>query len=142
MKKQTFSWLLTALAVVSSSTFVTVAAQSVTPQNANSSPLYFPNLDKNHDGFISRSEVPKELHDLRQHFNDYDGNQDHRLSVAEYSNYLTKLAAGNAGACNSSKQRLANSSCDTMRGMGTGAQFSPSIYAPPQAPPPPPPSGH
>lgn len=131
------------LAIVATSPFAVVAAQSVTPQDASSSPLYFANMDKNHDGSISRSEVPKELHDLRVHFDQYDTNKDHRLSVAEYSIYLKHLAAGGAGTCNSIQQNLKDPNCDAVTGLRDRDPYSrPDTRANISPPPPPPTSGH
>lgn len=94
MKKFGFATLCTAFAIAGLSVSTAMAAQDVTPQDAANSPLYFANADKNHDGFIGRSEVPKELNDLRTHFDQYDVNHDHRLSEAEYVNYLRTVGSG------------------------------------------------
>jgi len=114
-----------------------VAAQNVTKENVTNSPLYFPHIDKNHDDYLSRSEVPKELRDLRTHFDQYDQNHDHRLSAAEYSNYLTALVAG---ACNSNLQSAKNPNCNGSPGvMGSlpGHNFGQPIRGPVSPPPPP-----
>ena len=42
---------------------------------------------------MGRSEVPKELHDLRAHFDQFDSDHDHRLSQHEYGVYLTTLGS-------------------------------------------------
>jgi hypothetical protein len=70
-----------------------VSAQEAAVENPAASPLYFPNVDKNGDGVVSRSEIPKELPELRAHFDQYDANRDHRLSEGEYVNYLTTLGS-------------------------------------------------
>ena len=71
-----------------------VVAQNITPESAKNSPLYFANVDKNGDGSIGRSEVPKELSGLRSHFDQYDLNRDHRLSEYEYVTYLKTMGQG------------------------------------------------
>lgn len=141
MNRQGSAKFCIALAMVASSPFVAVAAQSITPENVSNSPLYFPNIDKNHDGFISRSELPKELHDLRAHFDQYDVNQDHRISPAEYSAYLKKLVAG---ACNSARQSATEANCSQtsgMTGMGSQPDATPDMGTLRLPPPPPPPTG-
>jgi hypothetical protein len=82
-------------------------------QAVSDSPLAFANADKNHDGFMSRSEVPKDLHDLRAHFDQYDQNHDHRLSEGEYGDFLTAMVAG---ACHSNLQGAKNPNCQGMPG--------------------------
>lgn len=69
-------------------------AQNITPENAKNSPLYFANVDKNGDGSIGRSEVPKELSGLRANFAQYDLDHDHRLSEHEYVTYLKTMGQG------------------------------------------------
>lgn len=132
MKTQVPVRFLFALAMVAASSLVGVAAQTVTAANASSSPLYFPNMDKNHDGLLSRSEVPKEAHELRVHFDQYDLNKDHRISVAEYSAYLKSVAAS-SGACNSTQKGLADPNCDRntqLRDATLGASPQPVLPAP------------
>lgn len=84
------------VATAGSSVAVNAAAQAVPQANPADSPLYFPNVDKNRDGMISRSEVPGELKALHMHFDQYDADHDHRLSEAEYVAFLTTL---NQTAC-------------------------------------------
>lgn len=108
MQKPRFAGLCLVLAIAGSWSTGVVLAQDITKDNVANSPLYFPNIDKNKDGYLSRSEVPKELHDLRTHFDQYDQNHDHRLSSAEYSSYLTAMVAG---ACNSNLQTAKNPNC-------------------------------
>lgn len=117
---------LIALAIIASSSLAAVAAQTIVPKSVSTSPLYFPNIDKNHDGFISRSELPEELHGLRVYFEQYDVNKDHRLSSDEYRNYLTTLASTRVGGvCNS----------DPLPGCGVRTNMNEG--ATPRAPPPP-----
>lgn len=70
------------------------SAQDANGANSTNSPLAFANADRNHDGMMGRSEVPKELHDLRAHFDQFDSDHDHRLSEQEYGVYLTSLSQG------------------------------------------------
>jgi hypothetical protein len=94
MKRSLSTSLFFALAASCLSASSAVAAQSAVSQDATKSPLYFPNADKNHNGVLTRSEVPKELHELRSHFDQYDANHDHELSEAEYVGYLSSLGSG------------------------------------------------
>lgn len=126
-----------ALAITGLSLALAVVAQSVTKDNVENSPLYFPHIDKNHDNYLSRSEIPTELHDLRTHFDQYDQNHDHRLSAAEYSSYLTALVAG---ACNSNLQSVKNPNCNGSPGViGAlpGNNFGQPIRGAVSPPPPP-----
>jgi hypothetical protein len=97
-------------------------------QDASDSPLAFANADKNGDHYLSRSEVPAQLHDLRAHFDQYDANHDHRLSIDEYRTYLNSVVAG---GCKSEVEDAKNPQCRDFanRGMDT----------PQMVPPPPPP---
>lgn len=90
-----------------------VTVSAVAADTAPDASLVFANADKNHDGFISRSEVPKDLHDLRAHFDQYDENHDHRLSEQEYAGYLTAMVSG---ACQSNLQGAKNPNCQGMPG--------------------------
>ncbi|WP_083845935.1 hypothetical protein [Rhodanobacter spathiphylli] len=93
MKKFGITTLGLALAVAGISLPSFASAQNVTSDSASSSPLYFANVDKNGDGVISRSEVPKDLPGLRAHFDQYDLNRDHRLSEGEYVSYLGSIGS-------------------------------------------------
>ena len=93
MKKFAFATLCAALTVAGLSSFAGASAQVAPAANPADSPLYFSNVDKNHDGSIGRSEVPKDLSDLRAHFDQYDVNHDHRLDEAEYVGYLRTLGS-------------------------------------------------
>lgn len=96
MKTSVFTPFCIAVAFAGLFASSAVLAQDGAAKDAKDSPLYFANVDKNGDGSIGRSEVPKELHDLRTHFDQYDVNHDHRLSKAEYVSFLATL---NQGAC-------------------------------------------
>jgi len=50
----------------------------------------FSTLDKNHDGRITRSEVPHDMHALRRDFRSYDRDGNGSLSRQEYQAYLHK----------------------------------------------------
>ncbi len=52
----------------------------------------FERLDANHDGELSRSEVPRDMHDLRAHFIEADWSGNGRLSPDEYRMYHTHTA--------------------------------------------------
>ncbi len=133
MKSQTSLVFCMVLAIFASSSCFTVEAETVTADNVKSSPLYFPSVDKNHDGFLSRSEIPKSMHDLRVDFNRYDGNGDHRLSPAEYSNFLRKLAAGNQAVCGNGNQQLADPNCGGSRELQRNTATSDTAIMPPSA---------
>lgn len=45
---------------------------------------YFNKLDRNHDGQLSRSELPKDMHRLRAYFIYADWSKNGRLSPSEY----------------------------------------------------------
>lgn len=67
------------------------------------SPLYFDNIDKNHDRLLSRSEIPAALSGLAAHFDQFDQDHNHRLDSGEYAQYMERLAVGN---CFSSREWL------------------------------------
>lgn len=48
---------------------------------------YFNRLDRNGDGGLSRSELPRDMHDLRGHFMQADWDHNGRLSAQEYVMY-------------------------------------------------------
>lgn len=52
----------------------------------------FDDLDTNHDGGISRSELPRDLIQIRTHFSDYDKDGNQRLSRDEYQMALVLSA--------------------------------------------------
>ncbi len=63
----------------------------------------FDQLDKNHDGFISRDEG-KDAEELNTRFSELDTNNDNKLSRDEY-NALNKSARGASGATGSNKSK-------------------------------------
>lgn len=50
----------------------------------------FESLDKNHDGRLTRSEIPRDMHALRRQFHSYDRDGNGTLSRQEYEAYLHK----------------------------------------------------
>ena len=62
----------------------------------------FDELDKNHDGYISRDEG-KDAEELNTRFTELDTNNDNKLSRDEY-NVLNKNARGASGATGSSSK--------------------------------------
>lgn len=52
----------------------------------------FSTLDKNHDGRLTRSEVPHDMHVLRRKFHSYDRDGNGWLSRREYQAYLHPTA--------------------------------------------------
>src|SRR5437762_13830572 len=62
----------------------------------------FDELDKNHDGFISRDEG-KDAEELHTRFTELDTNNDNKLSRDEY-NALNKNARGASGATGSNSK--------------------------------------
>jgi hypothetical protein len=60
-------------------------AQSSMISHDDSISSEFAKLDKNHDGFLRRSEVPSSLAHLRSYFSEADKNQDGRLTLAEFA---------------------------------------------------------
>ena len=120
---------LIALALLASSSLMASEVRNATPPDVSKSPLYFPNIDKNHDGFLSRSELPKEMVDLLVNFDHYDGNGDHRLSVSEYRNYLMTLADP---SCNKKKTSPYSHNCNDWSGSRMPQSHdSSNAYTPP-----------
>lgn len=73
---------------------VTPYAQYGSAADVVASPLYFANIDRDHDGFLSRAELPQALHDLRAHFSQFDVDGNHRLDGGEYGYYMQGIAEG------------------------------------------------
>jgi Ca2+-binding EF-hand superfamily protein len=63
-----------------------MAAQSNTQLDKSTQSLKFDELDKNHDGFITKDEVPATI-ELSTSFVNFDNNADGRLSKDEYAKY-------------------------------------------------------
>jgi hypothetical protein len=124
-------WLATLVAIVFAGLGVTadVAAQALAPASAANSPLYFPTVDKNHDGSISRSEVPKELAALRTYFDQYDVDHNHRLSATEYTAFLSTLSQD---ACRQDKRHLGSCALSPLTmgspTMGVSAENAPKEH--------------
>lgn len=62
---------------------------------------YFNKLDRNHDGQLFRSEIPKDMRYLRLHFIEADWNENGRLSPDEYVLYKRGQAPQYAGVFHS-----------------------------------------
>lgn len=58
---------------------------------------YFSKLDRNHDGQLSRSEIPKDMRNLRLHFIQADWNENGKLSPEEYVLYAHHQAPSYVG---------------------------------------------
>lgn len=58
---------------------------------------FFKKLDINHDGQLSRSEIPKDMHHLRLHFIQADWDESGKLSPEEYVLYEHHQAPQYAG---------------------------------------------
>lgn len=117
MKKSRFA-LVFAVALGAGFFATTALAQDAKQGSMADSPLAFANADKNGDGSLSRSEVPKELRDLRAHFDQYDANRDHRLSEGEYAGYLASLGEG---ACRN-ELHMDTSKCKMLPGISATGQ--------------------
>lgn len=52
----------------------------------------FDRLDADHNGQLSRGELPKDMHDLRSHFLEADWNHNGQLSAQEYLMYRNHTA--------------------------------------------------
>jgi len=89
-------------------------------KDAAKDPLSFDAADANHDGFLSRSEVPKQLNDLRAHFAQYDNDGDHRLSRGEYEAALVATRA-----CDNREIAGQASKCDTRLNFANGNRREP-----------------
>ena len=107
MKKAGFAWFF---AVAAMATFSVLGVRAQQAGTADASSLDFTHVDKNGDDLISRSEIPKSLHDLRSHFDQYDTNHDHRLSQDEYADFLASM---NESACRSD-QHIQSARCQLL----------------------------
>lgn len=96
-------------------------------QESGKAPPTFEELDVHHDGLLTRSEIPKEMHGLHDHFQEYDFNHDHRIDKAEYTTYLSSASA-NTGDC-TAEERRASSECS--RGVNNGTNIHQDRAAPP-----------
>lgn len=81
-------------------TIPAVAAPTVQPgvrnPGATNAPS-FGDLDKNHDGKLVRSEIPKDepaLKQLRAHFHEADLDGNGSLSKEEYQRYVSNIISG------------------------------------------------
>jgi hypothetical protein len=85
------------------------APQSQTQQQAPAQPAgdnqsalpSFGDLDKEHHGYLTRSEIPKDvegLKSLRAHFRESDSNGNGRLEPSEYAAYVEAQAPASSKA--------------------------------------------
>lgn len=81
------------------------AQQSMPAAAAGDSGLpAFEDLDKNHHGYLSRSDIPKDvdgLKPLRMHFAEADANSNGRLEKDEYQAYVARFEQGHAASSGS-----------------------------------------
>jgi EF hand len=57
----------------------------------------FESLDKNHDGHLTRSEIPADMPLLRTRLSTYDADQDGRLDAKEYAAAKAALQGSDKG---------------------------------------------
>jgi Ca2+-binding EF-hand superfamily protein len=86
----------------------------------------FEELDVHHDGLLTRSEIPKELQALREHFQLYDQNHDHRIDKIEYEAYLSSVSSDTSDC--TGEARKGSSEC--IRGVNNRANLH-QDHAPP-----------
>ncbi|MFC4763727.1 EF-hand domain-containing protein [Dyella koreensis] len=89
--------------------WVFVLSTAAMAQDSGKRPPSFEELDVHHDGLLTRSEIPKELHGLHDHFQEYDFNHDHRIDKAEYTTFLSSISNG-TGDC-TAEERKGSSEC-------------------------------
>ncbi|HET7360178.1 MAG TPA: EF-hand domain-containing protein [Rhodanobacteraceae bacterium] len=58
---------------------------------------FFSFLDKNHNGELSRSEIPRDMHELRLHFVEADFDEDGQISAQEYLMHAEHTAPNYVG---------------------------------------------
>ena len=68
-----------------------LAAQTAAGDTAEAS---FQTLDANHDGRLSRAEIPKDMPLLRSRFSSYDLNQDGNLDAQEFATAQAAIKGG------------------------------------------------
>jgi len=62
-----------------------IAAAPVLAQQQSTADSSFESLDKNHDGHLTRSEIPEDMPLLRTRLSTYDADHDGRLDAKEYA---------------------------------------------------------
>lgn len=88
--------VLSLLAVTAAASSPLVVAMHANPGGASGSrSSLFNAADTNHDGMLSRSEVPEAWADLRTHFDAVDLDHNLRLSEPEFNLYLRALVSTN-----------------------------------------------
>lgn len=108
--------------------WVLALSTAAVAQESGKRPPSFEELDVHHDGRLTRSEIPKALHGLHDHFQEYDFNHDHRIDKAEYTTYLSSISSG-AGDCTAEERK---GSAECIRGVNNAASIHQDRGAPPQ----------
>lgn len=70
---------------------------------------FFPMLDKNHNGKLSRAEIPTDMHELRRRFAEADFDEDGQLSAQEYVMYENHTAPSYIGVAHAEVWLFASS---------------------------------
>lgn len=79
------------------------AQEAAASGNSSESGESFQSLDKNHDGHLTRSEIPADMPLLRSRLSTYDANQDGMLDANEFAAAQAALhGSGHAGGSDSS----------------------------------------
>jgi len=88
-----------AFALLAMATAGTASAQEAAAGSASSdTSASFQSLDKNHDGHLTRSEIPSDMTLLRTRLTTYDTNQDGMLDANEFAAAQAALhGSGHAG---------------------------------------------
>jgi hypothetical protein len=107
------------LAASAAAVLVLMVSAPVMAQSSGKAPPTFEELDVHHDGLLTRSEIPKELHGLHDHFQEYDFNHDHRIDKAEYTTYLSSISSDTASC--TPEERKGSSECE--RGANNNASI-------------------
>lgn len=76
---------LTALALVVALQAAPARGQESAPAKASGDEVSFESLDKNHDGYLKRSEIPSKLSMIRTRFSSFDRDHDLKLNRAEFA---------------------------------------------------------
>jgi|SRR5690349_2355059 len=83
-----------AFALVALATAGTASAQQAAAGDSSDSGASFQSLDKNHDGRLTRSEIPADMPLLRSRLSTYDANQDGALDAHEFAAAQAALHGG------------------------------------------------
>jgi hypothetical protein len=82
-KPLTIAWSALALALSCTAAIPVAFAQQAAAGGASDSA--FQSMDQNHDGHLTRAEIPKDMVLLRTRFTTYDRNQDNALDAQEFA---------------------------------------------------------